>query len=654
MKWIVFLLSLPMIVCLSSCGSQPEIDTSSLPPSTYLNLGSDVSYVGIEACKTCHPAQYETYVQSEMGRSFRPATLSNSDANFIDAKPVYDSFSQMHYQPYHDGEDLYLMEYRLSGRDTVHRRIEKIDYIVGSGQHTNSHIMEESGYLYQMPLTWYAQDGKWDLPPKFSGGNNSRFGRPIPLQCMTCHNAMPEFVQGSENRYSKVPHGIDCERCHGPGSLHVEEKMAGKVVDVTTEIDYTIVNPRKLPVDLQFDICQNCHMQGVSIHKPGETPLDFRPGRPMLDVQNVFWPRYADSVNTFIMASHPDRLKMSACFRESHAAPEEFQPLTCISCHNPHVSIKTLGPAYFNEKCQSCHTPAKNNLCAEDEAVRAASNDNCVTCHMPVSGSSDIPHVRVTDHFIRTPIEGDRLLSTEEMEAQKKLVGLASLIENDPPITDVVKGFLTYYEEVTNNPVFLDSALVYLERARAEAPARELAPLWIWAWFWRQDYGSIIGLAGSLNAQTIQDPWTLYRIGEAYLSTGQPANAIRYLQLAVGRAPEHLRFLNKLAAAYTNAGNFNEALSIYDSILDVNPNFEAAYNDRGFAHILMGDFEAAEADLVTALDLDPDAISPLGNLASLYYNTGRGDEARPYVQRLLELDPDNPDYLNLWSLVTGR
>lgn len=142
-----------------------------------------------------------------------------------------------------------------------------------------------------------------------------------------------------------------------------------------------------------------------------------------------------------------------------------------------------------------------------------------------------------------------------------------------------------------------------------------------------------------------------YRIGEAFLSTGQPTKAVHYLELALDHAPEHLRFLNKLASAYKNDGQLHRALSTYDAVLEANPKFEVAYNDRGFTRVLLGDFEEAEADFLTALALDPDAIAPLGNLASLYYNTNRKVEARPYLQRLLELDPDNPDYLRLWKLL---
>ena len=647
MKHIIFILTIAVL--LFSCKEQPASDSSKADP-TYLNLGAEASYVGREACQTCHPDKYQTYVEAQMGRSFAPATLDNSIADFDNPAPVYDPHSDFYYQAFHRDDALFIMEYRLAGRDTVFKRIEQIDYIVGSGQHTNSHIMDVNGYLYQMPLTWYAQDGKWDLPPRFEDGNNARFDRPIPLQCMSCHNAMPAFVPGSENRYTDVPFGIDCERCHGPGSIHVREKQAGNVVDVTKEIDYTIVNPGKLPIDLQFDICQGCHMQGAAVFKDGKSPLDFRPGVQLADVQNVFWPRYADSLEQFIMASHPDRLRLSDCFQQSHA-DAAVAPLTCITCHDPHVSIETLGADHYRQTCQGCHMPERT-ICAEDESVRAQQNDNCVACHMPVSGSEDIPHVRITDHFIRKPGRAaSPLLSPEEVAAQKAFVRLASLIETAPSARDVAEGYLTYYEEVTNDPAFLDSAAVYVEKARQSLSEQELAPTTVRVLFWQEQFDAIITLSGAIDEQAIGDPWTLYRIGEAFVAMGRAGEAIHYHALAVSLAPQHLRFMNKLASAYSADGQLDAALSIFDDVLEANPSFYEAYNNRGFTRAVKGDLEGAEADFLAALALHPDELSALGNIASLYFNTDRKAEARPYARRLLDLEPANVRYQQLWDLV---
>jgi hypothetical protein len=202
----------------------------------YLNHNDTVKYVGMQTCRSCHNDIYKTFIETGMGKSFDLATRAKSAADFSKQHVVYDKTTDMHYLPYWVKDNLYITEFRLNGKDTIHKRSEKVDYIIGSGQHTNSHMMNVNGYLYQLPLTWYAQKKKWDLPPGYENGNNSRFSRAIGFECMSCHNALPEFEEHSENHFLTVPQGIDCERCHGPGEVHVKEKLAGNIVDTATQI----------------------------------------------------------------------------------------------------------------------------------------------------------------------------------------------------------------------------------------------------------------------------------------------------------------------------------------------------------------------------------------------------------------------------------
>ncbi len=109
--------------------------------------------------------------------------------------------------------------------------------------------------------------------------------------------------------------------------------------------------------------------------------------------------------------------------------------------------------------------------------------------------------------------------------------------------------------------------------------------------------------------------------------------------------------MNKLASAYGADGQLNAALSIFDDILEANPTFDEAYNNRGFTRVVLGDLQGAEEDFLAALALNPDDPSYLGNIASLYFNTNRKAEARPYARRLIELEPANVRYQQLWSLV---
>ena len=617
---------------------------------TYLNHSPEATYVGSETCGVCHREQYETFLQSEMGRSFRQGLLRNSDANFVDPEPIYDPDQDLYYLPFHSGEELFVMEYRVSGRDTLYKRIEQIDYIVGSGHHTNSHMREENGYIYQIPVTWYVQEGQWDLAPGFSGVEGKRFNRPIPEACMTCHNAMPGFVEGSENRYDYVPLGIDCERCHGPGSIHVERKRAGHFVDVSREIDYTIVNPAKLSPELQLNVCERCHTQGAAVYRDGMGPADFRPGMRLEEVENVFMVRFPDSTASFTMASHPARLRASACFRASHETGSAYVPITCLTCHDPHVSIKTMDEAPYNQACRSCHTSERGPTCTEPEVVRVGGTGNCVACHMPASGTSDIPYVSITDHFIRIPDVHSPVLSADDVAARRRVIRLASLIADAPSNRTVADGFMTYYEEITNPPSLLDSAAVRLQRARSEEPLQILAPSLIRLGFLQEDYAAVRNVARQIDTGAL-DAWSLYRIGEAFARSAEYDAAIGYLRQAVALAPDHLRFRRQLGAANGEAGQFHAALAEYDAILNEDPTFEDAYNNRGFVRLQIGDIAEAEADFLAALRLNPNAEMALANIASLYFNTDRQAEARAYSERLVALFPDDPRYRQFWEVL---
>ncbi|MCH8331307.1 MAG: hypothetical protein IH946_07985, partial [Bacteroidetes bacterium] len=123
--------------------------TSEQVGSVYLNLNDTVDYVGMQQCSSCHPDIHNTFIHTGMGMSFDSASRQKSAASFGDDDLVYDSLSNFYYKPFWENDSLMVKEFRLSGSDTVHQRIERIHYIVGSGQHTNSHITSLRGYLYQ-------------------------------------------------------------------------------------------------------------------------------------------------------------------------------------------------------------------------------------------------------------------------------------------------------------------------------------------------------------------------------------------------------------------------------------------------------------------------------------------------------------------------
>lgn len=637
---IVFILIVSIIVVSNIfCNDKNEPQQQTF----YLNLQDTVKYVGMEACRQCHVDKYETFIHTGMGQSFDKATQEKSAGNFSKHTTVYDKYSGFYYTPFWQDSNMMVMEYRLASKDTVYKRIEKIDFIVGSGQHTNSHIANTNGYLHQIPITYYTQTGKWDLPPGYENGYNSRFSRTIGIECMSCHNSYPEFVNGSENKFTRIPDGINCERCHGPGEIHVKEKLSGKIINTTENIDYTIVNPAKLTIELQIDVCQRCHLQGNSVLKDGRSFLDFKPGMKLSSVFDVFLPKFKGDNNDFIMASHADRMKMSRCFTESIKKSEtrnnKDKTLTCITCHNPHKSVKITGNEIFNSACSHCHnnnSSVSTLTCSADIKQRESKKDNCIKCHMIKSGTTDIPHVITTDHYIRKPVDS---LKVNQI---KEFAGLMCLTDDSPSPITFAKAYLNYYEKFSSNPAMLDSAAFYLlKENNKQKISDEMFNTIIHLLYLKNNFDGVINYVNQHQSQLLKDSWTNYRIGEAYYQKGKMQDAYNYFNNAVTQSPYNLEFLNKSGSTLMNLGKTDEAKMIFNRILFENPKHIQALNNLGYVYFTRNNLIEAEKFYEKALTLDPDYESAIYNKVNLYFHNNDIKKAIVLLEGILKTNPDN-------------
>ena len=625
MRYLIYILLLLTALLLLFCSR--ELPTAANGP--YLNLAEGVKYVGMNTCKSCHANVHATFIHTGMGRSFGRATPEKTDATFGEHALVYDTVSNLYYKPFFRDSVMYVLEFRLEGSDTVHQRLERIDYIVGSGQHTNSHIVDFNGYIYQAPITYYTQEGRWDMAPGFRG-DNIRFDRLLTTEWITCHNDFPDYVEGSLNKYSQMPAGIECERCHGPGEVHAREKLAGHIVDTSKHIDYTIVTPSDLPRDLQMDLCQRCHLQGIAVLNEGKDFFDFKPGMRLQDVFNVFLPRYTNSDERFIMASQADRLRLSPCYKESE--------MTCITCHNPHQSVEATDKEKYNDACRNCHGKQQGEGCAAPMAERLAEGDNCSGCHMPRSGSVDIPHVNITDHYIsRNNIKGQE---REKAPTENPgFLGLQILTREKATALEMAKAYIAMYDKYLQSSVMLDSARYYLDQSNL--PLEEKLATLIHYHFARQDYNAIAGLAAGLSPSNVSDGWMAYRCGEAFYKLGGYPRALAFYQRATERMPYNLDFQEKLGAAYIQLQQLPQAVETLDWVLKENPKRPVALSNLGYACVLQGQFQKAEGLYSQAIALDPDYEQALLNKAAVRLLYEDREEARKLIERVLKINPEN-------------
>jgi Flp pilus assembly protein TadD len=628
-----YILLLPIALLLIYCNRDPKPNNDWVKEK-FLNLHDSVTYVGMKTCLSCHKDVHDHYIHTGMGRSFDLATMERSDAKFDEHALVYDKDKDFYYKPFFEDSILYVLEYRLAGKDTIHKRKERIDYIIGSGHHTNSHLTNRNGYVYQVPITFYTQDGKWDLAPGFEKGMNTRFDRSIEAECLTCHNHFPKQVVGSENKYKEMPRGIECERCHGPGSLHVKEKLKGNIIDTSKFADYTIVNPRHLPIDLQMDICQRCHLQGVAVLNEGKSFYDFRPGMSLADIMQVYLPRFTDSHERFIMASQADRLRLSPCYIQSGK-------LSCITCHNPHYDVKSREKNRYNEACLDCHKKGDKGFCSAPEPDRKLEDDNCVLCHMPRSGSIDIPHVTITDHNISKQVANSRKRKMSDFEQKEiaQFLGLESLTKKKASDLELAKGYLALYDKYMKERNVLDSVAFYLNRSKESQKAQFKTR--IHYLFAAQNYAGLRDAAAAVALADIEDAWTAYRIGEAHYRLQQLPAALPYFEKAVKLRQYNLDFQEKYGVSLARLGQLDKAREIFNFVLGEDRKRPLTLGNLGYMSAAAGDFEKAMYYYDKALALDPDHETSLLNKAALLLHQKQTLEARKILQHLVEKHPDN-------------
>lgn len=556
-------------------------------------------------CSPCHAETVNDFLQTGKGRSFFTAEPSLAFENW-ESKPVSDSKNQLYYLPFQNKDGFWIKEFRLQGTDTVHKRTEKIDFFIGSGNQTRSYLFEENGYLYEMPITWYSKKKIWDLSPGYEDGKSFRFDREVGEECMDCHNSGFRIRPHSLNRYTEFGATLSCNNCHGDTRKHLEEmqKTGGKSKELH------LISLKKMPLQVQMDVCRQCHLEGIKVRKEGAPHGDYEPGKLFSDFYEVFIP--ASGHSDFGFASHAERLQMSQCFKLSSGK------MNCLTCHNPHAAIPAENKsAFFNGKCQSCHgQSAGHQKACSGMKSKDLTASNCVSCHLKRAGTNDIPHVNSTDHWIRkNPIN-------TSSHKEKGLVFQHFAGEKFNPVDKGI-ALLKYAE------LFADTQkLMEVKAFLAQLPQEEkLNYYYLSKADWPTDFDTS-------TFQNASDPWILFRWANLKREKNLPYLSL--LEKACQKAEDRVEFQYRLATAYEGT---EKAIPQYEKVIFQQPNHVKALSNLGFHAIEKGDFAKAESLLARALVANPDYPLALENMARLQMEKGNFDASKKYLHCLMVLFP---------------
>ncbi len=130
-------------------------------------------------------------------------------------------------------------------------------------------------------------------------------------------------------------------------------------------------------------------------------------------------------------------------------------------------------------------------------------------------------------------------------------------------------------------------------------------------------------------------------LGYAYYHMEQYEEAISVYDRILNLYPNDPATLNSRGMAYQGLKKYEEALADHNLSLELRPNSPATLSNRGVAYQRLKKYEEAFADLNSALELRPGDPDVLYNLACLFSLWGKPDEALAYLEKAIDGDEKN-------------
>ncbi len=622
-RWLVgagvLALAVTVAVLAYQWGTTPAIPPEGHPDprlaykGPYRNVRPDVKYVGDAACAWCHVEVAATYARHPMGRSLSPTPEARAGQPPT-AGARFEALGRRLWVS-HEGGKTYHHVAGLDGGEKLYEQVFEVTHVIGSGTRTFSYLAEKDGFVLQTPITYYTRNGSWGLSPGFS--EEVIHGRGVGPACLQCHSNGIREAAGYQDRFEAgvfAGHAIGCERCHGPGEVHVRERERGDPVEAPH--DTATVNPRRLPWRTRDAVCQQCHLQGKQrVLRAGRGWMDFRPGMPLEEFFNVFVT--PDAGGQVRLVGHSEEMRQSLCWQrtEGDAKPG------CITCHDPHVKP---GPAervgFFRERCVRCHEGAGKKGCSEPAAERSrkAPGDSCIDCHMPPREAKGISHVALSDHRVpRRPGDPSRRVpgppAKDQLEsyfADVFAAGDASLRRDlAVALANETRGMTPDMPGVAG---MARGRLAMVEVAAMRDPAD--LPLWVALGKFRRLAGDDVGAASAYShvlERDPRDPTALFAM--AKLPGRVPPEA--HLRRGVEAYPRSAQLRAALAAELALSGDWPGMAAQARAWIELAPGAARARAALCVALARQGKKEEARNELAVIRKLRPPDLAAIEELA---------------------------------------
>jgi len=330
---------------------------------------SSAHYVGSAACQKCHAQIYEHWKKTPMANVVR------------DPKEHPDAITPN------------LATNNVSPKFTK----DQVAFVYGS--------VWKQRYFTKIGDDYFPEPAQWDVtnkvwrPYMVANGTDwwatfyppDNMKRPTGPTCDGCHSVDYNIQTKQVSEWN-----VGCERCHGPGSAHVEQPTRGNTLN-PARMDYVQAN----------DTCIQCHSQGRPLTNPIEGkyydwPVGYHVGLNLRD----YWQLEDHTLGQLSFTHFPDGTAHKNRMQGNDFVQSVMyrRGVTCFDCHDVHGTdnyAQLRKPA--NQLCLDCHGPGSRNgprtatLAEHTHHKEGSTGSECMACHMPKIEVT-IPGVFVSAH----------------------------------------------------------------------------------------------------------------------------------------------------------------------------------------------------------------------------------------------------------------
>ena len=183
----------------------------------------------------------------------------------------------------------------------------------------------------------------------------------------------PGFVKTAKIKEVKK---IECETCHGPGSLHLE--------DTKNRMYIISFGPKSYDTRAEQNaVCLNCHdKEGLYYWKGNVHGRNLRCTDCHHVMDNLSGRSLLNDTSERDICFKCHTQKKKDILRSPHLSHDEAK-MTCSTCHAPHGSDTPglLSASSVNENCYKCHAEKRGPYLFDHLPVQ----ENCLLCHKPHS-----------------------------------------------------------------------------------------------------------------------------------------------------------------------------------------------------------------------------------------------------------------------------